>query len=108
VLIFKDQYKHYIGNTNDDDIYTKLLDAYRTSNIIKAPELQTIVDSALKQNLATGYNLKDSRYNSNFIESLSLVYGHENINHAIQLIGLLRSEGIQAKVQFEPKTSAFI
>jgi len=39
---------------------------------------------------------------------LSLIYGHSDFKHAIQLIGLLRSEGLNAKVQFEPKTSAFI
>jgi hypothetical protein len=56
----------------------------------------------------TGYNLKDSRFDPNFIDSLSITYGHSDIKHAVQLIGLLRSEGIDAKVQFEPKTSAFI
>lgn len=108
VLEIKGEYKHYIGYSSDSDIYGKLFDAYRTSEIIKAPELQKVVDEALKQDLVTGYNLKDSRYDANFVDSLSLVYGHSDLRHALQLIGLLRSEGIDAKVQFEPKTSAFI
>jgi hypothetical protein len=108
VLEVKGQYKHYIGISSDSDIYAKLNDAYVTSDIIKAPALQKIVDEALKQNLVTGYNLKDSRYDANFVDSLSLVYGHSDLKHALQLIGLLRSEGISAKVQLEPKTSAFI
>ncbi len=107
-LEIKGKYKHYIGYSSDSDIFGKLNDAYRTSDIIKAPELQKIVDEALKKNLVTGYNLKDSRYDANFVDSLSLVYGHSDLRHALQLIGLLRSEGIEAKVQFEPKTSAFI
>jgi hypothetical protein len=108
VLEAKGKYKHYIGLSTDTDILVKLNDAYRTSDIIKAPALQKVVDTALKQNIVTGYNLKDSRYDANFVDSLSLVYGHSDLQHALQLIGLLQSEKIEAKVQFEPKTSAFI
>ncbi|SDW07853.1 hypothetical protein [Paenibacillus sp. CF384] len=107
-LVLKGQYKHYLGYVGDSDIYTKLADAYHGSVIIKDDKLQTIVDTALEQGLVTGYNLKDSQYDSNFIESLKLVYGHSDLQHALQLIGLLRSEGLEAKVQFEPKTSAFV
>jgi hypothetical protein len=107
-LTFKGQYKHYLGYVSDPDIYAKLTDAFETSDIIHADELQKIVDAALEQNLVTGYNLKDTRYEPNFVDSLSLVYGHSDLTHALQLIGLLRSEGIDAKVQFEPKTSAFV
>jgi len=108
VLEAKGQYKHYLGYTTDADILVKLVDAYRTSDIIQAPELRKVVDEALKQNIVTGYNLKDSRYDANFLDSLSIVYGHSDFKHALQLIGLLRSENIKAKVQFEPKTSAFV
>lgn len=66
------------------------------------------MDQALRDDLVTGYNLKDSRFDSNFIDELTLTYGHDNIQHAVQLVGLLRSEGIDADVQFQPKTSAFI
>ncbi|WP_028610267.1 hypothetical protein [Paenibacillus harenae] len=108
VLITKGLYKKYIGYVNDADIYSKLSAAYEASDIIDAPKLQGLVNTALKQELITGYSLKDSRFEPNFIDSLSLTYGHSDLKHAIQLIGLLRSEGINAKVQFEPKTSAFI
>ncbi|GIP34178.1 hypothetical protein [Paenibacillus sp. J2TS4] len=108
ILAYRGQYKQYLGEVNDPDIYSKLIQAYNTSDIIEAPELQQIVNSALENGLVTGYNLKDSRFDSNFIDSLSLTYGHSNIEHALQLIGLLRSEGLNAKVQLEPKTSAFI
>jgi len=108
VLTVKGQYKHYIGYTSDADIYAKLNDAYTKSDIIEAPELANVVNTALEQGLVTGYNLKDARFDSNFVNSLALTYGHSNLKHAIQLVGLLRSENIEAKVQFEPKTSAFI
>ncbi|QGQ98247.1 hypothetical protein EHS13_26875 [Paenibacillus psychroresistens] len=108
ILVTKGLYKHYIGYVNDADIFAKLSNAFVTSDIIHAPKLQLLVNTALEQNLITGYSLKDSRFNPNFISSLSLIYGHSDLNHAVQLIGLLRSEGLNAKVQFEPKTSAFI
>ncbi|XEC96646.1 hypothetical protein AB6A23_08945 [Paenibacillus tarimensis] len=107
-LSFNGVYKQSIGTTADPDIYTKLYEAYRQSDIIQIPKLQHVVDTALKQDIVTGYNLKDARYDANFIESLSITYGHSDIKHAVQLIGLLRSEGLDARVQFEPKTSAFI
>ncbi|MBJ6363914.1 hypothetical protein ACFOQM_22050 [Paenibacillus sp. GCM10012307] len=108
IATFQGNYKHYLGLVSDADIYTKIQDAYHTSNIIQIPNLQNIVDTALKQNVVTGYNLKDSRYDSNFVEALSITYGHSDLKHIIQLIGLLRSEYLDAKVQLEPKTSAFI
>lgn len=108
VLITKGLYKQYIGYTGDSDIYAKLSTAYNTSDLFDAPNLQNLMKEALEQELVTGYNIKDTRYESNFIESLSLIYGHSDFKHALQLIGLLRSEGIDAKVQYEPKTSAFL
>lgn len=107
VLELRGLYKHYVGYVSDPNIFSTLTDAYETSDIIRSESLQKVVDAALEQNLVTGYNLKDARYDANFSDSLSLIYGHSDWKHALQLIGLLRSEGIDAKVQFEPKTSAF-
>lgn len=108
ILTFNGQYKHYIGTTSDDDIFRKINDAWHTEDLISSTDLRSVFDEALKKNLITGYNLKDSRFDANFDPKQSLTYGHSDIKHAIQLIGLLRSENIQAKVQLEPKTSAFI
>ena len=108
VLSMRGLYKHYLGFVRDVDIYGKFSDAFRQSAIIQAPELRSVVDTALKRKLVTGYNLKDSRYDPHFIETRTLTYGHSDLDHALQLLGLLRSEGINAKVQFEPKTSAFV
>lgn len=108
VLVFNGNYKQYIGYVSDEDIYSKFITAYETSNLIEIPTLQPLVDDALKQDVITGYNLKDDRFDANFVSSLTVTYGHSNVKHAIQLIGLLRSEGIDARVQFEPKTSAYV
>jgi len=108
VLTLNGAYKRSIGYVSDDDIYSKFITAFQTSNLIEIPTLQPLVDDALKQDVVTGYNLKDSRFDANFVPSLTITYGHSDVRHAIQLLGLLRSEGIDARVQFEPKTSAYV
>lgn len=108
VLSVKGQYKHYLAYVSDSDVYSQVYKAYQTADLIQVPALQSIVDEALKQNLVTGYNLKDDRFSANFDPALSLTYGHDDLSHALQLIGLMRSEGLDAKVQLEPKTSAFV
>jgi hypothetical protein len=108
VAEFHGQTQNALGYLSDDDIVGKLVQAWNESQIIRAEDLQKVVDEGLKQNLITGYNLKDTRFDPHFDPERTITYGHSDIVHAIQLIGLLRSEGIQAKVQLEPKTSAFV
>lgn len=108
VAEFHGKYKNYLGTISEDSIYGKLAQAWNESQLIKAGALQDLVDKGLKQNLITGYNLKDATFDPHFDPERTITYGHSDIVHAIQLIGLLKSEGIDAKVQFEPKTSAFI
>ena len=108
VAEFHGDYQNYLGTVSDEHIYGKLVQAWKESQIIRAGELQQLVDEVLKQNLITGYNLKDAAYDPHFDPARTITYGHSDIIHAVQLIGLLKSEGIEAKVQLEPKTSAFI
>lgn len=105
---YQGDYKNYIGNVSDADIARKVLQAWQTVGILSSDELTPVVDSALQQDLVTGYNLKDIRFDPKFDPELSITYGHSDITHALQLIGLINSEEIDAKVQLEPKTSAFI
>lgn len=108
IVSFNGEYKNYLGYVSDENIYNKINKAWESFDLIDAKELRTIVDSALRKDIITGYNLKDIRYNPNFIPELTITYGHSDLIHAIQLVGLLRSENIDAKIQLEPKTSAFI
>lgn len=108
VAEFNGHAKNDLGKISSDDIYGKVVQAWNESQIIKAGELQDLVDNILKQDLITGYNLKDAAFDPRFDPKRTITYGHSDIVHAIQLIGLLKSEGIDANVQLEPKTSAFI
>ncbi|MEJ8546100.1 hypothetical protein [Brevibacillus borstelensis] len=108
VAEFHGEQQNYLGEISDDDIFGKLVQAWNESQLIRTEELQKTVDEGVKQNLITGYNLKDTRFDPGFDPTRTITYGHSDIVHAVQLIGLLRSEGIDAKVQLEPKTSAFV
>lgn len=108
VCVALGRYKRFIGYVSDADILSKLAQSWERASIIQAPALRAVVDAALKKQLITGYNLKDSRYDPRFIDRLSVTYGHSDPRHAAQLIALMKSEGFDAKVQFEPKTSAFV
>lgn len=108
ILSFRGKYKNYLGYVFDEDIYNKVYNSWNTQSLIEAGELRKIVDQVLKAGAVTGYNLKDARFNANFDKDLAVTYGHSDIKHALQLIALLRSEDLNAKVQLEPKTSAYI
>jgi hypothetical protein len=107
-LSFHGKYKNYLGEIADEDIYPKICHKWKSSDLIKQVNLLIVMDEGLKRDIITGYNLRDSRNNANFNEELTIRYGHSDITHAIQLTALLKSEGINARVQLEPKTSAFI
>ncbi|MCA0454205.1 MAG: hypothetical protein LCI00_09555 [Chloroflexi bacterium] len=102
------QYKHYIGSVSDADIFNKLVYTWESFDQVFAPDLQQPANQLIRDGIITGYNLKRTSLNAGFDPELSLVYGHADIDHARQLLTLLRSEGLDAKVQLEPKTSAFL
>lgn len=100
-------YKRSIGRVSDADIVAKLQAAWDAQSIIDAPELREQVNAILEADTITGYNLKDKDFDARFDPALSLIYGHSDITNAVQLLGLLRREGIDARIQLEPKSSAY-
>lgn len=98
---------NYLGYSKDKDIYKKINKAYKCFSIFDDKKLTEIGTKAVENKVTTGYSIRYSGYDANFIPELTLRYSHSEIKHAIQLIGLLNSEGIVAKVQLEPKTSVY-
>jgi hypothetical protein len=107
ILDINGQYKNYLGTVMEPTIYGKVLRAIENVKKVDNEELLTALDAAVELGLTTGYNIRDVRNNSNFDPALTIRYGHDNPIHAIQLIGLLRSEGVNAKVNIETKTSSY-
>lgn len=101
------QGRNFLGYSNDADIYGKLNNMWNSFEIFSDDILDDIGSKAVQNKITTGYNLKKESYDARFIPELTLRYGHDDIKHANQIIGLLQSEGIVAKVQLEPKISIY-
>lgn len=101
------QGRNFLGYSNDVDIYSKLNNTWNSFEIFSDETLDQIGSQAVQNKVTTGYNLKKDSYDARFIPELTLRYGHDDIKHANQIIGLLQSEGIVAKVQLEPKISVY-
>ncbi len=97
--------RNYLATSNDPDIYAKLDNAWNSFLLFDDASLSEIGKMAVQNKIVTGFNIKNEAYNANFLPELTLQYGHSDIKHAHQLIGLLNSEGIVAKV--EPKVSIY-
>lgn len=98
----------FLGYISDKTIYKNLLNNWAHYTLVEDNELVSIVDEGVIQGITTGYNVVSSVTNPDFNPTLSITYGHNDIKHAMQLIGLLNSEGIDGKVHFQGKTSAFL
>lgn len=99
--------RNYIGYSNDSDIYRKIEDNWESFILFDNKDLTDIGAKLVKEEKITGYNLKLNAYKHDFIPEITMSYGHNNIEHALQLIGLLNSEDLVAKVQLEPKISIY-
>lgn len=101
------QGRNFLGYSSDEDIYSKLNNTWNSFEIFSDEVLDEIGSQAVQNKITTGYNLKKQSYDARFIPELTLRYGHDDIKHACQIVGLLQSEGITAKVQLEPKISIY-
>ena len=99
--------RNYLGMASDPDMSQKLQSAWATFGNFDDPTLSQLGADLVIEGASTGYNLKYDGYNANFLPKYTLQYGHSDITHAVQLVALLNSEGIDAKVALEPKTSIY-
>lgn len=105
---YLDRSENSLGNISDKNIVERINKKYSTFKVIEKNSLIDTLNEALAEGFTTGYNVKNNSEHANFNPSLSLTYGHNNIKHAGQLIALMKSENIDAKIQIEPKTSAYL
>lgn len=99
--------RNFLGYSNDPQIYARLDNMWNSFLMFDDPELTEIGRTAVENGITTGYNLKNDMFSARFLPELTIQYGHSDIKHAHQLLGLLSSEDIVAKVQLEPKVSVF-
>lgn len=99
--------RNYIGFSDDEDIAEKLRSRFDSFVIFDDEELNEIGANMVKEQIVTGYNLKSDVYDASFLKDYTITYGHDNLDHALQLIALLNSEGITVRIQLEPKVSIY-
>ena len=99
--------RNYLTYSNDPQIYSRLQNQWNSFVLLDNAKLMNVGNKSVENKITTGFNVKKDSYNARFLPSLTLQYGHSDIKHAHQLMALLNSEGIIAKVQLEPKVSAF-
>ena len=99
--------RHYLGRVSDDDLMEQMSSMMNSMVIFDNEELSKLGTELVMDGVVTGYGLKYAGYDANFLDSYSLRYSHSDYRHAVQLIGLLRSEGMDGYVQIEPKVSVY-
>ncbi|AEV28116.1 hypothetical protein SpiGrapes_0253 [Sphaerochaeta pleomorpha str. Grapes] len=99
--------RNYIGNTSDANILQKISEVFDGFSLYSDGNLDAIGARAVQDKASTGYNLKIDSEDAKFLPSLTIQYGHSDEVHLKQLVVLLASEGIDAKMQIEPKVSIY-
>jgi uncharacterized membrane protein len=107
IQAFRKNDNNYIGYVTQHDIVSRLQDKWEKSEAISSEILESIMKKAVAHQVIKGYLIKNRADITQFDEGLKIMYSHSNFKHIKQLIGLLVSENLQAKIQLEPKRSSF-
>jgi hypothetical protein len=99
--------RNYIGFSSDPDIAARLVSTWNSFTLFDDATLTDLGVAIVKSGATTGYNLKYDGNAARFLSQNTIQYGHSDITHAVQLMGLLNRAGLVARVQLEPKVSAY-
>lgn len=105
--VFLGSPKKYIGFVTEPDILGRMTNTWNSLTPVREEHFEQLLDKALCRGLITGYIMKRKGTLSGFDPELRIEYSHNSFTHIKQLLGLLRSESIQAKLQLEPVRTSF-
>ncbi len=97
----------YLGNLGEASLGQRIKSRWQLQTDTPPSPFALELRRLIAKSISTGYNIITSPW-PNFDTERQLVYGHNDIEHAQQLLVLLASEGVQARVGFSAKTSAFL
>ena len=100
--------ERYIGNVSDKNIVERIVKTWHNTSVIEDKKTLSLLNSFIDNGYTTGYNVINRQDDSHFNADLMLRYGHNNIQHAVQLLYLMKRENFDPKVQLTPKSSAFL
>ena len=99
--------RHYIGRITDDDLMEEMHMMLDSMSIFENWELEDVGTKLVLDGIVTGYGLKYAGYEAHFLDPYTIKYSHSDYQHAVQLAGLMRSEGMDGYIQLEPKVSVY-
>lgn len=106
--------RNYLGSISDTDISAKLLAAFgafydfHDLNNESIANLWKLGETIVDRKATTGFGLCSSDYDARFLDKYTVQYSHSDIDHAVQLVTVMKSLGIDAKVALEPKVSIYL
>jgi uncharacterized membrane protein len=106
--LFVNNKKKFIGYVTEPDIISRLEEKWNSAGMIPNPDIANVMNDLIRKKIISGYHLKMAEEVANFDHHLKITYTHDNFKHVKQLIGLIISENIQAKINIEKKYSTFI
>jgi len=95
----------YLGQLSDSDILATLEKVWSSLPEIVNDDMKEIGGDVLDSGYITGFNIRNTAYSVAFDAERSLLYSHSSHQHIHELITLLASLDINARVALEPKTS---
>ncbi|MEI7501310.1 MAG: ECF transporter S component [Bacteroidota bacterium] len=106
--LFVNNKKKFIGYVTEPDIISRLEEKWNNTAMIPNPDIEYVMNDLIRKKIISGYHIKMSEEVANFDHHLKITYTHDNFKHVKQLVGLIISENIQAKINIEKKHSTFI
>jgi len=106
--LFVNNKKKFIGYVTEPDIISRLEEKWNSPGMIPNPDIENVMNDLIRNKFISGYHIKMSEEVANFDHHLKITYTHDNFKHVKQLVGLIISENIQAKINIEKKHSTFI
>jgi len=106
--LFVNNKKKFIGYVTEPDIISRLEEKWNSPGMIPNPDIEKVMNDLIRKKIISGYHIKMSEEVANFDHHLKITYTHDNFKHVKQLVGLIISENIQAKINIEKKHSTFI
>lgn len=97
----------YLGDLSEPSLYSRINSTWHSRSQVAPSEFTLALRALISQELANGYNIATSAW-PKFAPEASLVYGHNDIGHAQQLLLLAYGAGLNAKIGYSSKTSAYL
>lgn len=104
---FRNNDAKHIGYLTEPDIVGKICERWESAPKIRCDELEAIINKAISQEIIVGCQIKTLDQLARFDPGMALSYSHSDMKHIKQLLGLMKSENLQAKTQLESKRSSF-